>query len=125
VLGHLEGEALWQALQSAVVALWPFEDTPINRARSPVKLLELMAAGQAVVAEDVGEVRALAREATELVPAGSAERFAAAVHRLWAEPGRRAELAKRAVAAAGREHRWSARARTLDRLYRTAHKHRR
>jgi len=38
------------------VAIYPFDDTPLNRAKCPGKLVELMAAGKAIVAENVGQI---------------------------------------------------------------------
>jgi len=39
------------------VAIYPFDDTPLNRAKCPGKLVELMAAGKAIVAEKVGQTK--------------------------------------------------------------------
>lgn len=38
------------------VAIYPFDDTPLNRAKCPRKLVELMVAGKSVVAERVGQI---------------------------------------------------------------------
>jgi len=38
------------------VAIFPFDDTPLNRAKCPSKLVELMAVGKAIVADKVGEI---------------------------------------------------------------------
>lgn len=54
-LGWLEGHDLRQHQQAAQVALFPYDDTLINRAKCSAKLVELMARGLPVVATDVGE----------------------------------------------------------------------
>ena len=38
------------------VAIFPFDDTPLNRAKCPSKLVELMVVGKAIVADKVGEI---------------------------------------------------------------------
>jgi glycosyltransferase involved in cell wall biosynthesis len=38
------------------VAIYPFDDTPLNRAKCPGKLVELMLACKAIVAENVGQI---------------------------------------------------------------------
>lgn len=39
------------------VAIYPFDDTPLNRAKCPGKLIELMAAQRAIVANNVGQIK--------------------------------------------------------------------
>lgn len=39
------------------IAIYPFDDTPLNRAKCPGKLIELMNARRAIVADDVGQIR--------------------------------------------------------------------
>jgi glycosyltransferase involved in cell wall biosynthesis len=53
-LGPAERQA---AFARASVAMYPFDDTLVNRTKSPAKLLELLAEGIPVVADGVGELR--------------------------------------------------------------------
>ena len=39
------------------VAIYPFDDTPLNRAKCPGKLIELMTAKRAIVANNVGQIK--------------------------------------------------------------------
>lgn len=83
----------------AVLAIYPFDDTLINRTKCPVKLLDLLGAGIPVIAEEVGEIRELIRhgETGWLVPPGDEEGFARAVITLLGDPERRARLGEAAA----------------------------
>ena len=59
VLGWLDEAALAEAVAGWAVGLAPMRDTPFNRCRSGVKVLQYWAAGCAVVASDMPEYRAL------------------------------------------------------------------
>jgi glycosyltransferase involved in cell wall biosynthesis len=121
-LGVLNGRALSAALTHSTVGLWPFDPTPINRARSPVKLLELMAAGNPIVAENVGEVASLAGRAVRVVSSDRPGAFVAAVTSLVADDAARADLGRAARARARSLHNWDLRAETVETLYYAAHK---
>ncbi len=54
-VGWVDGEALPRYLAQADVAVYPFDDTLVNRAKCAAKLRDLMAAGVPVVAEAVGQ----------------------------------------------------------------------
>jgi glycosyltransferase involved in cell wall biosynthesis len=124
VVGLVSGPALLAALTTAAVALWPFDETAINRARSPVKFLELMAAGNAIVAEDVGEVRTLGGDCVRLVPPDSLPAFVNAVVALVTDCAKRTALGRAARARAVEIGDWADRAQALESSYFTAHKYR-
>ncbi|HLI28516.1 MAG TPA: glycosyltransferase [Chloroflexota bacterium] len=118
--GFQEGAARDTLLAQDSVALWLFDDTAINRARSPAKLVELLWAGRAVVAEAVGEVPALAGGAACLVPPGAHEALVEATVGLLTTPALRHAYAARARARAGAHLDWPARARRLAAAYTAA-----
>ncbi len=104
-LGGLVEHAPWDpsALQDhfarASLAIYPLDDTLVNRAKCPVKLLELLSAGVPVVAEAVGQAREFVRhgETGWLVRPGDAEEFARGVALLLREPGLGERLGSRAA----------------------------
>jgi glycosyltransferase involved in cell wall biosynthesis len=96
--GWAEPEELPVLLDKVAVAVIPWADTPANRARSSVKVRELMAAGLPIVAYAVGELPALLGDTGVLVPAGDDLAFAQAVVALLADPERARELAAAARA---------------------------
>ncbi len=97
--GWLEPAQLPEAFARADVALYPFDDTLVNRTKCPVKLLDLLAAGMPVVAEAVGEIREMIRagESGLLVPPGDEAAFAEALLTLLRHPDTRLRLGRAAA----------------------------
>ena len=54
--GWIPPEELPGYLAAGDVALYPFDDTPVNRSKCPAKLIELLRAGVPVVADRVGQI---------------------------------------------------------------------
>jgi len=104
---------------AADVAILPFDDTLINRAKSTAKLLELMAAGLPVVAEAVGQNREVLVDGQSglLVPPGDAGAFADAVAGLLLDPAARAALGAGARDRIGAGFVWSRRVADLLAAY--------
>jgi glycosyltransferase involved in cell wall biosynthesis len=119
--GWLEPAAIPAALAEAAIALVPTRDTLINRARCSAKLLELMGAGKAVVASDVGEARSFVEHGQSglLVPPRSPAALARAAIALLDDPELRARLAAGARAAAARFS-WDALAVVAEQAYTVA-----
>src|SRR5690606_34457876 len=63
-LGWIEPGQLGFIAGACDVAVHPFNDSRLNRAKSPVKLLELMATGIPVVTTNVGEAPAFVENGT-------------------------------------------------------------
>jgi len=119
-LGWLEHEAAAALFASVDVALYPFDDTLVNRTRSPMKLLDLMAAGLPVVAEDVGEIGQVIEHGRSglLVTPGDVGALATQVVRLLASPEDRAAMGRQAQEQIRRSYTWEQRAGLLERVYR-------
>lgn len=119
--GWLTPEQIPSAMAEAQIALVPARDTLVNRARCSAKLLELMGAGLAVVASDVGEARSFVEHERSglLVRPGDPGALAAATLRLLADPALRERLAAGARAVA-RRFTWDTLAPTAERAYAAA-----
>ncbi|MGC9399321.1 MAG: glycosyltransferase family 4 protein [Anaerolineae bacterium] len=106
----------------ADVALYPFDDTLVNRTKCPVKLLDLLAAGLPVVGEAVGEIREIIADGGTgvLVPPGDNAAFVAAIVDLLNAPSRRRTLGEKAARVARERLTWDRRAVTAERVYQYA-----
>jgi glycosyltransferase involved in cell wall biosynthesis len=113
----LSGQALHDALSTDSVAVWLFDDTPINRARSPAKLLALLAHGRPVVAEAVGEVPRLANRSATLIAPGDTAGLVESAVSLLRDPRARSALGGRARLATQTQATWTERAEWLERAY--------
>lgn len=96
-------------LASIKVGLTPYADTPFNRASFPLKTLEYLAAGRAVVSTALPAVEELGCH--HVFTASGPADFASAVERLVLTETTRADAEERRAFA--REHDWSVRAATL------------
>jgi glycosyltransferase involved in cell wall biosynthesis len=83
-IGWVEIGRLPEYFGRAALAIYPFDDTLVNRTKCAVKLLDLLAAGVPVVAEAVGQNREYIRhgETGWLVEPGGVADFAEAVSHL-------------------------------------------
>lgn len=103
----------------ADLALYPFDDTLINRAKCAVKLVDLMAAGVPVIADRVGQNEAYIQNGENglLVPAGDVGAMSRAALALLSDPSQREALGR----AAGRDmverYGWSTLAARLEERY--------
>lgn len=90
---------------------------------SPLKVLEYMAAGLAVVASDIGQLRELVRpdETGLLVPPGDATALAAAIRRLADDGALRTRMGRTASTDVLRQHTWRHRADEILELAGVAH----
>jgi glycosyltransferase involved in cell wall biosynthesis len=102
---------------AADVAVACFDDNEATRAKSPLKVVEYLAAGKAIVASAVGEVQKMVDQCGVLVPAGDIAALSEAILQLLLEPDRRAELGRRARERAEEAHGWAAVAANLRSAY--------
>jgi len=103
----------------ADVAIYPFDDTLVNRTKCAVKLLDLLAAGTPVVAEAVGQNREMIRhgETGWLVPPGDVTSFAEAVAGLLENAALRERLGRAAALDMRERFAWERLVETVERTY--------
>lgn len=96
--GWVESKRLGDYFAAADVALYPMEDTLVNRTKCPAKLVELLGAGVPVVAEKVGEAAEYIESGKTgiLVDPGNSADFGAAVVQLLRDEPFRRRLGERA-----------------------------
>lgn len=104
---------------AADVALYPFDDTLINRTKCPVKLTDLLYAGVPVVADAVGEIASYIRhrETGLLVPDRTPKAMADAALELLQDGPLAERLSKQAAHTMRAQYSWSTRAAQLQEIY--------
>jgi glycosyltransferase involved in cell wall biosynthesis len=117
--GWVEAEQLPEYLALAGCAIYPFDDTLINRTKCPFKLVELLAAGVPVVAEGVGQIPEYIQHGRSglLVPPGDDIAFADALVQLVRDGGLRARLAAGARERIAAEFTWDHLAGQVEQVY--------
>lgn len=97
-LGWLEGDELRRRQQEAQLAIFPYEDTLINRAKCSARLVQLMASGLPIVATDVGQNGEYIEHGLSgwLVPPDDSQAFAEGVVSLLQDEQLRRILGQRA-----------------------------
>ena len=106
-------------LAAADVGLYLMDDTLLNRAKCPVKLADMLAAGVPVVAERVGQVAEYVRdgETGALRVSGDAAGLAAAAVELWRATGARQRLGAAARADVALRFSWEKLAGDVEAVY--------
>lgn len=117
--GWIEPRLLPQFFARADVAIYPFDDTLINRTKCAVKLADLLAAGIPVVADAVGQIPEYIKqkETGLLVRSGDTDEFANAVIRLLENREWRMEIGQNARAMMQSEFAWSKLAQVAEKAY--------
>ncbi|MEZ4767942.1 MAG: glycosyltransferase [Caldilineales bacterium] len=107
-LGWQPAETLPGLLAAVDAALFPVADTPLNRAKSPMRLLDALAAGVPVATQAVGEYGeyVIHGETGLLAPAGDADALAGAVTCLLADQSLARRLGDQAAHRTAVEHAW-------------------
>jgi len=116
----VETDALPAYFAAADVAIYPYDDTLINRTKCSVKLIDLMAAGVAVVADDVGQNGEYIEHGASglLVPTGDTAAFAGSVVELLRDEHLRAKLGKGAQGRVFGEFDWRKLVERVEKAYR-------
>jgi len=116
--GWLPMEALPDVFAAADVALFPFDDTLVNRTKCAVKLVDLLAAGVPVVAEVGQNAEYIVNgESGVLVPCGDVEAMSAAALAILAA-GRPGPLGEGAARRMRERFAWSLLAQQASAVYR-------
>ncbi len=117
----------WQSIEQlplylalADVALYPMQDTLLNRAKCPVKLADYLQLGLPVVGEAVGMVQEYLGEGVGvLVPPDDDATFVAATVQLLSDQKQAAALGAAAYRRLGERFKWSVAAERLEQFYET------
>ena len=96
-------------LAGSAIGVAPYPDLGGEQQQyfSPLKVYEYLAAGLPVVASAVGQLPQILSEIGTLVPPSDPAALAAAIDRLAADPGLRAELGRRGREQAEERHSWA------------------
>jgi glycosyltransferase involved in cell wall biosynthesis len=117
--GWVDFARLGDTLRAADVAIYPFDDTLVNRTKAIVKLMDLLAAGIPVVADTVGQIREyITPDKTGiLVEPGDVNGFARSVLELLDDAAKRERLGSCAAQTMARDYDWDRLAERVEALY--------
>ncbi len=117
--GWLPSEQLPAHFAAADAAVFPYDDTLINRTKCSVKLIDLLAAGVPVVADAVGQNNEYIQSGQTgiLTPAGDDAAMAAALVALLQDPPRRERLGQAARQYLTENFSWSRLAQVAESVY--------
>jgi glycosyltransferase involved in cell wall biosynthesis len=118
--GWVEAEHLSGYFAAADAAIFPCDDTLLNRVRHPAKLVDVLAAGLPVVADAVGQNAEYIADGASglLVPAEDDAALAEAMVRLLQDAELRARLGTAAARRVQEHFDWSELAEQVERAYR-------
>jgi glycosyltransferase involved in cell wall biosynthesis len=117
--GWVETDRLPGLFARSSVAIFPFDDTLINRTKCSVKLIDLLAAGVPVVADAVGQNTEYIRhnDTGVLVPSGDGAAMANAVIDLGRTAERHSQLGANAARDVRERFNWERLAAVVEQLY--------
>ncbi|MBN1793654.1 MAG: glycosyltransferase family 4 protein [Candidatus Omnitrophica bacterium] len=104
-------------IAAADVCVACFEDNDITRCKSPLKIVEYLASGKAIVASNVGEVRNMVGGIGVLVPPGDSQALAQGIVQLLNDGQLRREMSCRARERAEHKYNWGVTAQNLLEMY--------
>ncbi len=116
--GFVEHDTIPAFLEMADVLVAPYPDLS-DFYFSALKIFEYMAAGKAIVASSIGQIREILvnEETALLIPPGDIEALRDALIRLKNDPNLRKKLGENARAEAIAEHTWSSRLETVSGIF--------
>jgi glycosyltransferase involved in cell wall biosynthesis len=117
--GWLPIEQVSTCFEAADVAIYPYDDTILNRTKCSVKLISLLAAGLPVVADAVGQNCEYIESGVSglLVPAEDNDAFSKAIVNLLEQPELRKTLGQNAAQQMQVQYSWSNLAQIAERAY--------
>lgn len=104
-------------LAAADICVACFEDTDITRCKSPLKIAEYMAAGKAIVASEVGDVKRMIKDAGILVKPGSYAALAEGIKKYLSNDKLIKEKGRKARKRADKEFNWEKTADNILKAY--------
>jgi glycosyltransferase involved in cell wall biosynthesis len=118
-VGWVERDRIPAYVKSCDFALYPFDDNPLNRAKCPGKLVELMSAGVAIVAESVGQIAEYIEDGSSglLVGPGESAAFVDCAFRLARGRSLRQRLGRGAFKRIVKDFNWDKATKELERVY--------
>jgi glycosyltransferase involved in cell wall biosynthesis len=117
--GYMPHADAIRRLVAADIAVYPYRDSNINRAKCSGKIIDYMAAGKPMVVSDVGMNRVYLTDGEHalLTPPGDGAAFGAALRRLLANPAYANELGAAAQRRLWGTFAWDRRIAELEQLY--------
>ena len=118
--GAVPHELVPQYIAAADVCVACFEENEVTLCKSPLKIVEYLASGKAIVASKVGEVSNMLGNAGILVPPGDSAALADGIIRIIQDSNLKINLESLARARAEGEYNWNATAENLLKAYEKA-----
>ena len=118
--GAIPHELVPQYIAAADVCLACFEENEVTLCKSPLKIVEYMASGKAIVASNVGEVPRMLKRAGILTPPGDVNSLADGILKILQDPVLKNNLEKLARERAEKEYNWAVTAGNLLNAYEKA-----
>ena len=118
--GSVDHNMIPSYIAAADVCVACFENNDITKCKSPLKIVEYLACGKAIVASNVGEVRNMVGGVGVLTEAGDPKSLSDGIIHLLRDKGLRERMGKRARERVERKYNWSVTAGNLIRAYEKA-----
>ncbi|MBN2367819.1 glycosyltransferase family 4 protein [Candidatus Woesearchaeota archaeon] len=120
--GFLPDEDIPRCISCADVAVASFEKNKVTQCKSPLKIVEYLGSGKAIVASDVGEVKRMVGDAGIIVPPGNADAISEAVVKILSDSELRKKFEKDARRQAEEKFNWGVTAQNInDNIFISAH----
>ncbi|MFA5004890.1 MAG: glycosyltransferase family 4 protein [Candidatus Omnitrophota bacterium] len=104
--GAVEHDTIPSYIAASSICVAPFRDTAVTRCKSPLKIVEYMASGKAIVASNVGEARKMLSGAGILTKPGDHKALAEGMSRLLTDKDLREKLGAEARKKAVEQFNW-------------------